>query len=163
MWFLRSRMLRRKAEAAAAAAAYVATGTTLEFVQRYPEFSAVSNDDWDAFVIAGCHWSLLTALTASTYRQSEQAEVAQALSASLAQYVPDIDARTSLLIQHVKRLVDDKPDILTTDGLDTLAMLVGSWCLAQAGHRRPSEISPVAARHLGLIIILTFRDWWKET
>lgn len=52
------RAIREKASFAASAARMVAANSTVEFVERYPGLKAVANEDWDAFVLTGCHWAL---------------------------------------------------------------------------------------------------------
>lgn len=158
------RAIREKASFAASAARMVAANSTVEFVERYPGLKAVANEDWDAFVLTGCHWALRMYLTISGLPIKTQNVASSTLADAFMAHIPYIEETTAVLTTYVERAVSQSSPLNEEDAFQLTVVLVGAWCLAQMQDIVPSDVDQAAAQHLGALMVVGWRDWWtRET
>jgi hypothetical protein len=140
----------------------LAVSSFTKFLDSHSELKNVDPKEWDFFVtVAGISVGL-TGLSEKVRNTTEYNRLTKILSAKIVKWNKQGELALSDLVTVMTRYREEMMRLPPDEFTKMWAAVIGAWCLANLKLEVPREQPSKLMTELGMLLIVSFHDWWSS-
>jgi hypothetical protein len=130
------------------------------FLERHPQLTKVSIQDWDFFVTVAVIGSALMKLAHIVPSESQYNQLTAVLSKEVQTWNSNAEYVMGNLMNHIHKTFAKGQQLDDEKTTRLLAALIGAWCMINCGLSVPRERPDPLSIEIGMYILVSFKGWW---